>query len=320
MIVVTGAAGFIGSALIGVLLERGYGQIVAVDDFSDITKDKNLVYKKLHAKVERTVFFEWLESNLEEIQVILHIGARTNTAEKSQEVLNALNIEFSKRTWEWCIKGNIPFLYASSAATYGSGERGFNDEDGIDNLEPLNLYGQSKHAFDMWVQKQSTTPPFWAGFKFFNVFGPNEYHKDRMASVIMHAFNQISATGKMKLFQSHRSEYLNGEQKRDFIYVKDLIEVLLFFMENRKKSGLYNLGTGKARTFKDLALAVFKAMEINPDIEYIPIPEDIRQAYQYFTEASMKKLKDAGYEGEFTPLEAATKDYINYYLKEKAYI
>ena len=240
--------------------------------------------------------------------------------EKSKEVLNELNIEFSKRTWEWCIKGNIPFLYASSAATYGSGIQGFNDEDSIDKLEPLNLYGQSKHAFDIWVQNQSTTPPFWAGFKFFNVFGPNEYHKGRMASVIMHAFNQIRSTGKMKLFQSHRSEYLNGEQKRDFIYVKDLIDVLLFFMEGRTNSGLYNLGTGKARTFKDLALSVFKAMKINPDIEYIPIPEDIRQAYQYFTEASMTKLKDAGYEGSFTPLEEATEDYINYYLKEKTYI
>lgn len=320
MIVVTGAAGFIGSALIGILLERGYGQIVAVDDFSDILKHKNLEHKRLYAKIERKIFFEWLESNIDEIQVILHIGARTNTAEKSQEVLDELNIEFSKRTWDWCIKGNIPFLYASSAATYGSGAQGFNDEDSIDQLEPLNLYGQSKHTFDMWVQKQSTTPPFWAGFKFFNVFGPNEYHKDRMASVIMHAFNQISTTGKMKLFQSHRSEYLNGEQKRDFIYIKDLIDVLLFFMESRKNSGLYNLGTGKARTFKDLALSVFKALEISPKIEYIPIPEDIREAYQYFTEASMVKLKKAGYKGEFTPLEEGTKDYVNSYLKEKAYI
>ena len=320
MIVVTGAAGFIGSALIGVLLERGYGQVVAVDDFGDPSKAKNLENKELHFKVERSHFFDWFQQNLERVQIVFHIGARTNTAEKSQEVLNELNVEFSKKMWALCIEGSIPLIYASSAATYGDGSMGFNDEQPIDSLKPLNLYGKSKHDFDMWVQSQKNTPPFWAGFKFFNVFGPNEYHKGRMASVIMHAFNQINETGQMRLFQSHREDYLNGEQKRDFVYVKDLIDVLIFFMEHRKHSGLYNLGTGKARTFKDLALSVFKALNVSPNIEYIPIPQDIRQAYQYYTEASMNKVENAGYTQGFTSLEDAAADYVEHYLKETNYI
>jgi ADP-L-glycero-D-manno-heptose 6-epimerase len=320
MIVVTGAAGFIGSALLGVLQARGYGDLVAVDDFAYPEKNKNLADKPKILLVEREDLWAWMEENGRWIQCVLHMGARTNTAEQSLETLNYLNVEYSQKMWKMCIKHSIPLIYASSAATYGSGQEGFSDEHALNTLKPLNLYGESKHKFDLWVQAQTDHPPFWAGFKFFNVFGPNEYHKGRMASVIMHAYSQINGTGKMRLFQSHVPEYKNGEQQRDFIYVKDLIDVLIYFMENRKHSGLYNLGTGKARTFNDLALAVFKALNIEPNIEYIPIPEDIREAYQYYTQADMQKLRKAGYKPEFTSLEEACSDYVERYLSREVYL
>jgi ADP-L-glycero-D-manno-heptose 6-epimerase len=222
--------------------------------------------------------------------------------------------------WDLATLFNIPLLYASSAATYGSGEHGYTDDhDIVSKLKPLNPYGDSKNDFDKWVLKQNATPPFWAGMKFFNVYGPNEYHKSRMASVIFHSYNQIINSGKVRLFRSHRPDFGDGQQLRDFVYVKDVVAVLIFMMENQPEPGLYNLGTGKARTFYDLATATFRAAGVEPDIEFIDTPADIRDKYQYFTEAEMTKLRKAGYTAEFTTLENGVKDYVQNYLMDKKY-
>ncbi len=320
MIVVTGAAGFIGSALLGKLQREGYGNLVAVDDFSNPNKRPNLQHKKLHLSIDRNDFLAWLKDNSEHVQVILHIGARTDTSEFSDDVLNALNVEYSKALWNACVEFSIPFIYASSAATYGDGAQGFEDNMAeLPKLQPLNPYGWSKHHFDLWVMEQKQTPPFWAGFKFFNVFGPNENHKGRMASVVFHAFNQIRESGSLKLFRSHKPGIADGEQQRDFIYVMDVVDVLIYFMEHRKNAGLYNLGTGVPRSVQDLGLAVFSALNLSPRIEFIDIPEDIRDKYQYFTKANTNRLRAAGYTKAFTPLETAVNDYITQYLKKESF-
>lgn len=321
MIVVTGAAGFIGSCLIEKLNSNGYKEIVAVDDFSKEEKKNNLNNKSIMEKVERTSFYRWLLSNSDGVGFIFHIGARTDTTEFNVEVFNELNLNYSRNLFTLCTQLNIPIVYASSAATYGMGEMGYNDDHSIvESLKPLNPYGESKNDFDKWVLQQFETPPFWAGMKFFNVYGPNEYHKGRMASVIFHAHQQIIETGKVKLFKSHKPEFKDGEQLRDFVYVKDVVEVLLFMMKKKPSSGLYNLGTGKARSFKDLALATFKALNIEPAIEFIDTPEDIREKYQYFTEANMQKLMNTGYSNEFTTLEAGVADYVSNFLSGKSYL
>jgi ADP-L-glycero-D-manno-heptose 6-epimerase len=320
MIVVTGAAGFIGSALLGKLQREGFGSLVAVDDFSISAKKVNFEGKKLLHLIHRNDFPSWLRNNPEHIQAILHIGARTDTSEFSDEVLTELNLNYSIELWKLCTEFSIPFIYASSAATYGDGSLGFADNISVlPKLQPLNPYGWSKHHFDLWVMQQKQTPPFWAGFKFFNVFGPNENHKGRMASVVFHAYNQIRETGGMKLFRSHKVNVADGEQQRDFIYVMDVVDVLLHFMEHRKNSGLYNLGTGVARSFKDLTLAVFSAMNLKPHIEYIDIPEDIRDKYQYFTQADTANLRSAGYLKPFTSMEDAVKDYVSQYLDKQSF-
>jgi ADP-L-glycero-D-manno-heptose 6-epimerase len=320
MIVVTGAAGFIGSALLGRLQREGYGNLVAVDDFSNPNKRPNLQYKKLHLSIDRNDFLNWLKDNSEHVQAILHIGARTDTSEFSDEVLNSLNVEYSKALWNACVDYSIPFIYASSAATYGDGAQGFEDNMAeLPKLQPLNPYGWSKHHFDLWVMEQKQTPPFWAGFKFFNVFGPNENHKGRMASVVFHAFNQIRESGSLKLFRSHKPGIADGEQQRDFIYVMDVVDVLIHFTEHRKNAGLYNLGTGVARSFQDLGLAVFSALNLSPRIEFIDIPEDIRDKYQYYTKADTNRLRAAGYTKAFTPLETAVNDYITQYLNKQSF-
>jgi ADP-L-glycero-D-manno-heptose 6-epimerase len=320
MIVVTGAAGFIGSALLGRLQREGYGNLVAVDDFSNANKRPNFQHKKLHLLINRNDFLNWLKDNSEHVQAILHIGARTDTSEFSDEVLNALNVEYSKALWNACVTFSIPFIYASSAATYGDGAQGFEDNMAeLPKLQPLNPYGWSKHHFDLWVMEQKQTPPFWAGFKFFNVFGPNENHKGRMASVVYHAFNQIRESGSLKLFRSHKPGIADGEQQRDFIYVMDVVDVLIYFMEHRKNAGLYNLGTGVARSFQDLGLAVFSALNLSPRIEFIDIPEDIRDKYQYYTKADTSRLRAAGYTKAFTPLETAVNDYITQYLNKQSF-
>ena len=317
MIVVTGAAGFIGSVLTGRLNNDGLTDLILVDDFSNAAKSRNLENKIFTDKIHRDTFFEWLDANHRQVDFVLHIGARTDTTEFDKAVFDKLNLNYTKAVWSRCADYEIPLIYASSAATYGMGELGYNDDHSVvEKLNPLNPYGESKNEFDKWALKQSKKPPFWAGLKFFNVYGPNEYHKRRMASVIFHAFNQIQNTGKVKLFKSHNPNFKDGEQLRDFVYVKDVVNVIIFLMNRRPASGLYNLGTGKARTFVDLAKATFEAMELLPNIEFIDTPLDIRDKYQYFTEANMAKLINAGYSQPFTSLENGVDDYVRNYLMD----
>ena len=320
MIVVTGAAGFIGSCLVSHLNKAGYTDIVLVDDFSKKEKAQNLEGKIILAKVGRKDFIKWLSDFGKEVEFVFHIGARTDTTEFNKEIFDELNVNYSKDVWNACVKFNIPLVYASSAATYGLGEHGYKDDhDIIARLKPLNPYGDSKNDFDKWVLEQNAHPPFWAGLKFFNVYGPNEYHKGRMASVIFHAFGQISKNGSMKLFRSHNPDYTDGGQLRDFVYVKDVVDVCLFLMEHKPKSGIYNLGSGKARTFLRNAKNTFKSLGKEEHIEFIDTPEDIRDKYQYFTEADMSKLKNAGYSKEFHSLEEGVTDYVQNYLIGKDY-
>lgn len=321
MIVVTGSAGFIASALVSKLNENNFNDLILVDDFSNPEKNKNVQGKKITQKVDRTQFFEWLEENHKFVEFIFHLGARTDTTEFDKAIFDRLNLNYTKTMWQKCSEFGIPLIYASSAATYGMGELGYKDSHEIvDQLKPLNPYGESKNEFDKWALRQEKKPLFWAGFKFFNVYGPNEYHKARMASVVFHSFNQIKETGKMKLFRSHNPNYENGMQMRDFVYVKDVVDVLYWFMHHRKDSGLYNLGSGKARAFKDLTLATFKAMDIKPIIEFIDTPLDIRDKYQYFTEADMTKLRSVGYKKEFHTLEQGVEDYVKNYLSNHNYL
>ena len=315
MIIITGAAGFIGSGLVQKLNDEGFYDLVLVDDFSSEIKNKNFEGKRYSKQVERDVFADWLIENQLHVQFVFHIGARTDTSEMDRELFNRLNLDYTKTIWNICTEFGLPFVYASSAATYGLGEQGYDDDESkIPLLKPLNPYGESKNDFDNWALKQEKKPYFWAGLKFFNVYGPNEYHKGRMASVIFHTFNPIRETGSMKLFQSHNPEFKDGEQMRDFVYIKDLVNVLYFMMHHRKDSGIYNLGTGKARTFLDLATNTFHAMNTPVSISFVPTPEDIREKYQYFTEASMEKLRSIGYSLDFFSLEAGIEDYVKNYL------
>ena len=322
MIVVTGAAGFIGSALVGRLNEENIGDIIVVDDFFNPAKSKNLADKKFVTRIHRDIFFRWLDDNAADVDFIFHLGARTDTTEFDMNLLNRLNLHYSMQIWEACAKHKIPLVYASSAATYGSGEFGYDDDNSIiEKLQPLNPYGISKNEFDKWVLKQTETPPFWAGLKFFNVYGPNEYHKGRMASVIWHAWKQINETGKMKLFRSHRPDFTDGGQMRDFVYVKDVTNVLyyLYIHNSPSLSGIYNLGSGKAETFLSLAKGVFSALGKPENIEFIDTPADIRDKYQYFTEAKMGKLRKAGYKQSFYLLEDGIQDYVKEYLEKGDY-
>lgn len=317
--VVTGAAGFIGSCMLQKLHEDGVENLVAVDDFSKIEKMRNTENKHYIHKVNRTEFFSWLEMNAGQVDFIIHLGARTDTTETRWEIFQELNLNYTKEVWSACALYQIPMIYASSAATYGAGEHGYADSHSVvEKLQPLNLYGVSKNEFDKWVLEQEEEdekmPPFWAGLKFFNVYGPNEYHKGRMASVILHSFHQINGTGKVKLFRSHRPDFKDGQQLRDFVYVKDLVKVIRFLMRNRPQCGLYNLGTGHARSFYDLAVATFNAMGKEVNIEFIDTPLDIRDKYQYFTEADMSKLRRAGYGEAFYSLEEGVTDYVQHYL------
>lgn len=317
MIVVTGAAGFIGSCLVTRLNADNFNDIIAVDNFTTSKKEANLTGKKIKEYVDRMDFPEWLDKNYEEVEFIFHIGARTDTTEFNKDVFDLLNLEYSKKVWLACCEYQIPLVYASSAATYGSGSLGYDDDENmLDLLHPLNPYGDSKHEFDKWAVAQTAKPFFWAGLKFFNVYGPNEYHKGRMASVIFHAFNQIKAHGKLELFKSHNPEYADGEQKRDFIYVKDVVEVCYFLMHHRQNSGLYNLGTGQARTFLDLGFNTFQAMGKEVDIHFKDTPSDIRDTYQYFTQANMEKLIKIGFTRPFYTLEEGIEDYVKNYLLE----
>ena len=320
-ILITGAAGFIGSCLAGFLNGHGYTNLILADDFSRADKKKNYSTKKFLHLIDRSTLFTWMEQHHGKIDYVFHIGARTDTTEFDYAVHQRLNVDYSQKIWRYCSLHAIPLIYASSAATYGSGEHGYKDNhELIFQLSPLNPYGVSKNEFDKWAVGQQQTPPFWAGLKFFNVYGPNEYHKGRMASVIWHSFNQIRETGYVKLFRSHRNDFKDGEQLRDFIYVFDVLKVCYWLMTNQPASGLYNLGTGTARTFNDLVTATFVGMEKAPQIRYIDMPADIRDKYQYYTEADMTKLKAAGYQASFTSLEEGITEYVQRYLVPLKYL
>lgn len=321
MIIITGAAGFIGSCLVAKLNSEGLTHLVLSDDFSVNAKQKNYQGKKFLQKVERNVLPEWLEQHAAETEFVFHLGARTNTAEFNADVLDTLNTKFSENIWKFCTKHQIPLLYASSAATYGNGEFGYCDDHSlIKKFKPLNPYGESKNEFDKFVLAQTSSPPFWYGIKFFNVYGPNEFHKGRMASVIFHAYNQLKETGKIKLFTSHKQEFKDGEQLRDFVYVKDVVDVLSWFMHTKPFSGIYNLGTGKAETFLQLAYATAMAAGIPLQIQWIEIPEDIRNTYQYYTQACMDKLFATGYTGTFHSLSDGVDDYVKNFLLPGRYV
>lgn len=315
MIIVTGAAGFIGSCLVSKLNSEGFNNLILADDFSRQGKAPNLSGKRFVSKISRNDLFAWIDENQKEVEFIFHIGARTDTTEKSVELFNELNVSYTERLIQQATQYQVPIVYASSAATYGLGELGYDDDEAtMPKLQPLNPYGWSKQYVDMWVLEQEKMPFYWRGFKFFNVYGPNEYHKSRMASVIFHAYNQIRQTGRVKLFRSHNPNYADGGQLRDFVYVKDVVEVLFHSMMERTESGIFNLGSGRARTFKDLATATFHALGLEPQIDFIDTPIDIRDTYQYFTEANMQKLIDAGYKLGFTSLEDGVTDYVQHYL------
>lgn len=330
-IVITGAAGFIGSCLVGYLNENGFTNLILVDDFSREDKAPNFTGKFYQERIEREFFFDKICSDKSSIDFVFHIGARTDTTEFDYAVHQHLNVEYSKKIWNHCTIHSIPLVYASSAATYGSGELGYDDNHEIVSLlKPLNPYGESKNEFDKWVLQQDKYPPAWFGLKFFNVFGPNEYHKGRMASVIFHAFNQIKKDAQVKLFKSHRADFEDGKQLRDFVYVKDVVSVCYWLLESclpasggkspiRVDSGIYNLGTGKARTFEDLVKSTFAALDMSANIQYIDMPVDIREKYQYFTEANMNKLKTAGYQKTFHSLENGIDNYVRNYLTKKTY-
>lgn len=321
MIVITGAAGFIGSCMAAKLNEMGHEDLILVDDFTKEAKRRNWEGKRYVDKIQRDVFFDWAEKNVTRIDYIIHLGARTDTTEFDYSVFEELNVYYTQRMWTFAARHGIPLLYASSAATYGAGELGYVDDDALAyKLSPLNPYGRSKNEVDKWILKQAVAPPYWYGFKFFNVYGPNEYHKGRMASVIFHSFNQIKETGQVKLFRSHRPDFEDGMQLRDFVYVKDVVRVLYWFLTHHPKSGIYNLGTGCARPFLALAESTFKAMGLEPNIEFVDMPADIRDKYQYFTEASMRKMRSTGYRRMFYTLEDGVGSYVGRYLmKDKIY-
>lgn len=328
MIIITGGAGMIGSIMAWHLNNKlGRQDLVIVDRITHENQWQNLVHRHYAEYLDKDQLFEFLEEN-DDITAVIHMGAISATTERDFNKLVADNMHYSQDLWSWCTEYEVPFFYASSAATYGGGEQGYDDAS-IENLRPLNGYGYSKHFFDQWVMQQvaqkQATPPAWAGFKFFNVYGPNEYHKERMASVAYHTFNQFSETGTMRLFKGTKPGVEDGMQLRDFVYVKDVADVMGFFLEAALKNkpvanAIYNIGTGQARSFKDLATSVMTSMGREPNITYIDMPQDLQGKYQYFTQAEMKKLRDAGYKKPFTTLEEGVKDYVqNYLLQDDPY-
>ncbi len=322
MIIVTGGAGFIGSALIAALNKRQITDILVVDELGTDHKWRNLRNLSFADYVEKDDFLEMvIEDKLDSsVESVFHLGACSDTTETNASFLIKNNYEYSKLLAQWATDADIRFIYASSAATYGDGSAGFSDDqEKIENLKPLNMYGYSKHLFDLWIRRTGLLKKI-VGLKYFNVFGPNEYHKADMRSFCIKAFKQINAPGKVRLFKSYKPEYADGEQKRDFIYVKDAVDMTLFFYDNPKINGLFNIGTGKACTWNDLVKAVFAAMGKKPNIEYIEMPESIRDQYQYYTCADITNLRKAGCNKETTPLEDAIKDYVQNYLQKDRYL
>ncbi len=333
MIIITGGAGMIGSMMAWHLnTHLGRQDLVLVDRITHENQWQNLVHRHYAEYLDKDQLFDFLEDN-DDITAVIHMGAISATTERDFNKLVADNMHYSQDLWSWCAEHAVPFFYASSAATYGAGEQGYDDAS-IANLRPLNGYGYSKHFFDQWVMQQAAlqqrnprhpTPPAWAGFKFFNVYGPNEYHKERMASVAFHTFNQVKETGTMRLFKGTKPGVEDGMQLRDFVYVKDVAEVMAFFLQAalRKQplaNDIYNLGTGQARSFKELASNVMTSMGREPHITYIDMPADLQGKYQYFTQAEMGKLRQAGYDKPFTSLEDGISDYVkNYLLQDDPY-
>ena len=322
MIIVTGGAGFIGSAIVAGLNGRGIDDVVIVDMLGSDEKWKNLRKLRFADYVEADDFLEMLTAGKIDwpIEVIFHMGACSDTTETNASYMVRNNYDFSKILANRAVQSGIRFIYASSAATYGDGSQGFADDEAeIDKLRPLNIYGYSKQMFDLWARRAGLLKRI-VGLKYFNVFGPNEYHKGDMRSFVVKAFEQITAKGRVGLFKSYRPDYADGEQRRDFLYIKDAVEMTLFFLDNPKLAGIFNIGTGKARTWNDLAKATFAAMNKKPHIEYIPMPEKLNDKYQYFTQADITKLSTAGYEKELTSLGDAIKDYVQNYLQKDEHL
>lgn len=315
-IIVTGGAGFIGSCIIRELNDAGIEDITVVDNIAETDKWRNLVNKTYVQYINKENFLAQLPSFSGKVSHVIHMGACSATTERDFDYLYRNNLEFTQALWNFCAEEQISFLYASSAATYGDGSQGFSDEVDIRKLAPLNGYGYSKQLFDLWAEKQEKKPAQHVGFKFFNVYGPNEYFKGSMASVILHGYRSIQQEGVIRLFKSYKEGYEDGGQTRDFVYVKDICSVIRYMMEHSEVSGLFNLGTGHARTFRALGEAVFSALGIPANIEYIEMPETLRPKYQYFTEASMDKLRKAGYTKPFYSLEEGAKDYVQNYLEK----
>lgn len=332
MIVLTGANGFIGSFAVARLNERGRSDLIAVDRFSSLQgrgptaapcDDVRYLHDMHVARyMDMHDLPDWLDRTGCDIEAIIHLGACSDTTVTDRDWVMQVNYEYTRSLWSWCAKNSRPLIYASSAATYGDGSHGYDDQTDPSICQPLNLYGESKHRFDLWALKQTSAPPRWAGLKFFNVFGPYEAHKERMASVARHAFEQIRRTEQVRLFESHKPGVAHGQQMRDFIYVADAVDAALHFLDqpvsDLAPNGLYNIGTGQARSFADLAVAVFNALSIEPNVQYIPMPEDLRGKYQYFTQATIAKLRQAGYHKPFYSLEQGAAEYVAFLLKQEA--
>lgn len=317
MIVITGGAGMIGSMIAWQLNQEGRDDLLIVDRQKHSDQWQNLCHRRYEEYLDKEELLPWLEAGAE-LDAVIHMGAISATTERDWNRLLEDNIRYSQGLWQWCTDNGVPFLYASSAATYGGGEQGYDDMN-VDSLRPLNAYGYSKHFFDQWAQRQAdagNAPPLWAGFKFFNVYGPNEYHKERMASVAFHSFNQYRDTGTVKLFKSDRPNVEDGMQLRDFVYVKDAASVVTWFLQGKGESGIYNVGTGQARAFKDLATAVMTNAGGTPNITWIAMPDDLKGKYQYYTQASMEKLRAIGYDKPFHTLEEGVRDYVQNYLMQ----
>ncbi len=311
-IVVTGGAGFIGSCVVRTLNDRGIDDIVIVDHIASTEKWMNMRNKKYRKYINKMDFLPQLDDI--DATAVIHLGACSSTTETDFDYLNVNNVEYTKALWKYCIAHDAQFIYASSAATYGDGSRGFDDKMDIDELMPLNGYGYSKQMFDQWALRQEESPRQYVGLKFFNVYGPNEYFKGTMASMVYHGYKQVRDQGRIRLFKSCRPDYQDGMQLRDFVYVKDVCDVIMYFLEHEQYSGIYNVGTGKAQSFLELAKSVFYALGMEPQIAYIEMPEQLREKYQYYTQADIAKLRAAGYTKEFHTIKTGAADYVNGYL------
>ncbi len=323
MIVVTGGAGFIGSNIVAALEARGHHDVLVCDWLGNENKWRNIAQREIAGVVPPEALFNVLSDIGDGLEAVFHMGAISATTETDGDRIMESNFELSRRLWQWSVAHSARFIYASSAATYGDGSEGFDDDgsiEGLARLKPLNLYGWSKHLFDRriarLVAKGQATPPQWAGLKFFNVFGPNEYHKGNMRSVVAQVHESIRGGRPVMLFRSHNADYEDGGQLRDFVSVEDCVEVMMWLFDNPDVSGLFNLGTGKARSFADLATAVFSALDLEAKISFVDTPVEIRDKYQYFTQASMTRLRAAGYDRPFSELEDGVAAYLKNFLEQ----